>query len=319
MTLNEIYKLAIRLGIEKDPRGKKRVQKYLNQQRKSFAKLTKKQKQNFDKENLTNPYSDTRILHGKKQTRIEACMVGIDIEVSEILLADRLKQAGKKIDLIISHHPIGKARAGFYEVMDMQTEVLKAHGITKDVAESLMKERIKEVERKVSPGNFERPVDAARLLGIPLICMHTPTDNFVNNYIQKLMDTKRPKKVGDILRILEAIPEYKSAILQKSGPKVIAGNEKNKAGKIFVDMTGGTEGSKDVFARLSQAGIDTIVAMHLSEGHFKSVNREHINVVIAGHISSDALGLNLFLDQLQKKTTLDIITCSGFNRVRRKK
>nr|HPN89055.1 NGG1p interacting factor NIF3 [Candidatus Omnitrophota bacterium] len=69
-----------------------------------------------------------------------------------------------------------------------------------------------------------------------------------------------------------------------------------------------------IFARLSQAGIKTLVCMHLSEEHFKKVQTEYLNVIIAGHIASDNLGLNLLLDKIEKKNKLDIIACSGFRR-----
>ena len=95
------------------------------------------------------------------------------------------------------------------------------------------------------------------------------------------------------------------------------GDPKKDAGKVFVDMTGGTEGPKKIFPRLSQAGVGTIVAMHLSEEHFKHAKDEHINVVIAGHIASDTLGLNLLLDEIEKSGKLNIIPCSGFIRVKR--
>ena len=95
------------------------------------------------------------------------------------------------------------------------------------------------------------------------------------------------------------------------------GDPDKDAGRIFVDMTGGTEGPKKAYARLSQAGVGTIVAMHLSEEHFKCVKDEHINIVIAGHIASDTLGLNLLLDGLEKAGRLNVVPCSGFVRVKR--
>ena len=67
----------------------------------------------------------------------------------------------------------------------------------------------------------------------------------------------------------------------------------------------------------AQAGVGTIVAMHLSEEHFKCVKDEHINIVIAGHIASDTLGLNLLLDSVEKAGSLNIVPCSGFVRVKR--
>ena len=82
-------------------------------------------------------------------------------------------------------------------------------------------------------------------------------------------------------------------------------------------MTGGTEGPKELFARLSQAGVGTLVCMHLSEEHFAKVKPEHINVVIAGHMASDNLGLNLLFDKIESVEKLDIECCSGFERIRR--
>jgi len=56
--------------------------------------------------------------------------------------------------------------------------------------------------------------------------------------------------------------------------------------------------------------------MHMSEKHRKAADKAHINLVIAGHICSDSLGLNLFLDELAKKG-IKIIPCSGLIRVER--
>jgi hypothetical protein len=235
------------------------------------------------------------------------------------LLADRIRsQSG--LDLVISHHPEGRAYAGLYKVMQLQVDVLTKAGVPRNTAEKLLEERMFEVERRLLPQNHTRPVDAARLLDIPLMCMHTPADNHVFSYVQDLMDTKKPKKVEDVLSVLTDIPEYQLATKTLAGPCIIAGNPKRAAGKILVDMTGGTEGHRDVFDKLYKAGIRTLVCMHLSEEHFKIVKDANLNVVIAGHISSDTLGLNLLLDRIEKaaKETFQIIGISGFKRIKRK-
>jgi putative NIF3 family GTP cyclohydrolase 1 type 2 len=51
----------------------------------------------------------------------------------------------------------------------------------------------------------------------------------------------------------------------------------------------------------------------------KKAKEEHMNVVIAGHIASDNVGLNIMLDGLEKKGKFRILTCSGFKRFSRKK
>lgn len=317
MKLSKVYESTVAAGIAADPRGKNTVAKQLARTRKEYEALKEKDKIFFDKERLTNPYADTRILNGAGSTEIKKILIGIDMEVAEVLLADRLRQKGKRIDLIMSHHPEGRALASFYEVMRMQPDIWEAFGVPINVGEGLLKERISEVERRVMPGNHTRAVDAARLLDIPLMCVHTPADNHVVSYLQRIFDDKKPQMLGEVLEILKDIPEYQEGMKAGAGPKILFGEPKNRAGKIFVDMTGGTEGPKDMFEKLEAAGVGTIVAMHLSEEHLKNVQKGHINAVIAGHIASDTLGLNLLFDKLIKEDKLEFIECSGFKRITR--
>lgn len=319
MKLRKIYESVISKGIDTDPRGRKTVLAGLKKKKKTYVDLKKEEKEFFDKESLTNPYADTRILYGTGDEEIKTVLLGIDMEMGEILLADRLSSKGSKIDLVLAHHPEGKAFANFYEVMNMQADILNKFGVPINVAEGLLESRIKEVERMLSPVNHTRAADVARLLDIPFMCMHTPTDNMVATYLQKTFDKKNPATLDDIIKILKTIPEYREASKNNAGPKILLGSGKRSAGKIFVDMTGGTEGSKDIFESLVNSGVSTIVGMHLSEGHRKQAEKYHMNVVIAGHISSDNLGINLMLDDIQKKSKLNVIACSGFWRYSRTK
>jgi len=319
MTLKELYKKAVSTGVENDPRGKDAVLKELDARKKDFEKLKEDEKEFFDSETLENPYSDSRILNGTGEEKIKSALVGIDIEVGELLLAENLKAKGKSVDLLISHHPEGGAYANLYSVMQMQSDILHRFGVPINVAEDLMDGRIKEVERKLMPVNHTRAVDAAKLLGIPFVCLHTPADNMVATYLQRLFDEKKPYRISDVMEALKGIPEYRTASFNGAGPKILIGSKNRRAGKIFVDMTGGTEGSKEIFESLTAGGVNTIVAMHLSEEHFKKAKEEHMNVVIAGHIASDNIGLNIMLDELEKKEKFKILACSGFRRFSRKK
>ncbi len=317
MLLKKIYETVVAKGIEMDPRGKEEVMKRLNKKKIAYEDMKEKEKEFFDMENLTNPYADTRILHGTGDEDVTRALVGIDMEMAEILLADRLSSKGQKIDLVVSHHPEGKAFANFYEVMHMQADILNKFGVPINIAEDLLEGRVKEVERKLSPVNHTRAVDFARLLDMPFICVHTPADNMVASYLQRMFDEKKPDTLDDILKVLNEIPEYKEAVKNNAGPKIFLGSKERRAGKIFVDMTGGTEGSKDIFESLVNSGVNTVVAMHLSEDHRKEAGKHHVNVVIAGHISSDNLGMNLIVDEIQKTGHLEVLPCSGFRRFTR--
>ena len=317
MKLKDIYQKAIETGMHNDPRGRDVVMKDIEQKKKSYDELKPDEKDFFDMESLRNPYADSRILLGTGDEEIMTALAGIDIEVGEVLLADSLRSKGKRVDLLLAHHPEGRAYANLYDVMRMQSDILNRFGVPINIAEDLMDGRIKEVERRLLPANHSRAVDAARLLGIPFLCLHTPADNMVTSYLQRLFDEKKPYLVADVMSILKDIPEYKDAGLHTVGPRVFLGAKNRKAGKIFVDMTGGTEGSKEIFESLTTGGVSTIVAMHLSEEHRKEAEKNHLNVVIAGHISSDNLGLNLLLDEITRGNAIEILECSGFKRFSR--
>lgn len=244
MKLKDIYQKAITTGMNNDPRGRDIVMKDIEQRKKTYDEIKPSEKDFFDIESLQNPYSDSRILFGSGDEEIKTILAGIDIEVGEVLLADSLRSKGRQVDLLLAHHPEGRAYANLYDVMHIQSDILSRFGVPINIAEGLMDGRIKEVERKLLPANHSRTVDAARLLGIPFLCLHTPADNMVANYLQRLFDKKMPYLVGDVIAMLKDIPEYKDAGINTVGPRIFLGAKNRKAGKIFVDMTGGTEGAK---------------------------------------------------------------------------
>jgi len=266
-------------------------------------------------------FPDSAILFGQPALEVKKIMVGIDIEVAELLLADRLRQK-EGLDLVIAHHPEGKSFAGLHEVMRLQVDLLTQAGVAHNSAVRLVEERMAEVGRRTLAQNHTRPVDAARLLNMPFMNMHTPADNHVFRYLEAIFKQRSHslRLVEDVVKVLNTIPEYQFAAKFNTGPRIILGSPKRPVGKILLEMTGGTEGSKDVFDKLYRAGVRTLVSMHLSEEHFKKVKDANLNVVIAGHISSDNLGMNLLLDNIERyaKEDFKVIACSGFTRIKRK-
>jgi len=309
MKTKEIFDLAIKTGIEADLRGEKEVEKFLQRKKKKYESM--KDKEFFDVEALENPYLDSRILHIAEDKEIKKILFGIDLTTAEIILA---KELGG-VDLIISHHPLGKGLAHLADVMALQADVLNQYGVPINVAEGLMRERISEVARGVNSANHQRTVDAAKLLGFNLMCLHTVCDNLAASFLKELIEKQEIETIGDLLAILRKIPEHKKAMEIGAGPKVFVGTEDNSCGKIAItEITGGTEGSSKLYEKMAQAGIGTVIGMHQSEEHRKQAEQSNINVVIAGHMSSDSLGINLFLDKLEG---IEIIPCSGLTRVSR--
>ncbi|UCE22067.1 MAG: NGG1p interacting factor NIF3 [Candidatus Aminicenantes bacterium] len=320
MKLERLYRKAVEIGIANDLRGKNEINKILKEEKDQFKKIEKEEEEYFDKERLTNPFSDTRILNGDLDTEVKKIIVGIDMQVGELLLTHLLnKDTDQKIDLVISHHPEGLALAQLYEVMKLQADLLANYGITISVAEQLMGKRISEIERRLMPVNHTRTVDVARILELPMMCIHTPADNCVTSYLKKIFDKENPFRLRNLLQILKNIPEYKKSAKLQVPPKIVSGSENSKCGKIYVDMTGGTEGSKEIFEKYTSSGVSTLVSMHLSEEHLENAKKANLNVVIAGHIASDVLGLNLLFDELEKEESIEFVSVSGFERIRTKR
>lgn len=314
MKIQDIYNLAIKMGREADFRTKEAIDKLLARKREKYEKISQEQKQEIDQETFTNPYSDSRILNVAEDKEIKKVLVGIDIEPAEILLA---KELGN-IDLIISHHPLGKGLVNLADVMALQCDVLAQYGVPINIAEGLMRERISEVARGVNARNHQRTVDAAKLLGFNLMCLHTPCDNLAAKFLKNEIENNREiERVEDLMEFLKGIPEYKEAGKIGAGPKIYAGKGENRCGKIAItEMTGGTEGSPKLYEKMAQAGIGTVLSMHQSEEHRKEAEAANINVIVSGHCSSDSLGINIFIDELQKRG-IEIVPCSGLTRISR--
>ena len=316
MRLQEIYRLAVRMGLEADPRGPEAVQKELDKAKQAFAKLEEEEKAYFDEEKLTNPYADTRILAGEQDLEVTKIFCGVDIESGEVAVADALNRRGAGINLLLAHHPEGAALAALPEVMHLQSGYMVSVGVRPHLAESLMDERIKEVYKNIGVSNHGRAVHSALLLGLAFMCVHTPCDNLANKFVGDFLAAKQPSTLEDLCKCLREIPEYRLSAQQNNPARIVNGSGSYSVGKIMMDFTGGTSGHKDNIKALADAGISTMVCMHATEGMLESAKKARLNVVIAGHIASDNVGINLFLDQLEA-AGIDIIAGAGLVRVKR--
>ena len=314
MKLIDIYYLAISMGMDADPRGREEVEKLLTRTREEYLRLDEEGKKYFDSQSLFNPYSDSRLLLGAENGEIKKVMAGIDMETQEVLLADRLNEKGYGIDLLLSHHPQGLARAGIYGVVSLHEGRLSSYGI--DDAKQMVDEKIEESRRKGFAANHNRTLDAARILGFPFLCLHTVLDNIANRFIEDLIEKEKPENLGNLLDLLYTVPEYAASAKNNAPPLIESGSHDDCLGNVYVDYTGGSAGPKGQYEQLKAKGIDTVITMYANEDTVKLVRELGLNLVSAGHISSDSIGVNLFLDELEEKG-LEIIPVSGLIRVKR--
>jgi putative NIF3 family GTP cyclohydrolase 1 type 2 len=316
MKLGDIYRMIVDMGIKADPRGEAKIKKILETSKKKLEKLEGKKKELADKDGTWNPYTDCRLLYGEDDREVTSVLCGIDITPAEIVLADRLTEKGSPIDLVLAHHPHGIGTAQLDWVMRLQPEHWARFGVPIAQAESAMAKRLKEVHWLTKARNHTQTIDAARLLDIPFMCAHTPADSLGYQFLTNYLKEKDPLTLGDLVKLLLEIPEYQEAEKVGAGPEILVGGPEGTVGEKFVFFTGGTSPGPESIKKLARAGVSTIVTMHWTDKLKKETEKEGLYVVIAGHDSSDSIGMNLILDELEAKGVKSY-ACSGFFRHKR--
>ena len=79
---------------------------------------------------------------------------------------------------------------------------------------------------------------------------------------------------------------------------------------MAVKFAGGTGGAKTLYEAFETAGVGTYICMHIKEDHIELAKKHHINVIVAGHMPSDSMGMNLLYKELEKEN-LEIVRFSG--------
>ncbi|MCL2361481.1 MAG: Nif3-like dinuclear metal center hexameric protein [Defluviitaleaceae bacterium] len=219
---------------------------------------------------------------------IKKVLMGVDMDTAELMLAKELGY-----DLVVTHHP-RNTNIDMLKVMDRHILKLEELGVPRNKSQKLLGERKDELSYGQHVSNSRRSVSAAKLLNMPFMSLHTPADIISERVVQEFLDKKFAGKpettVQEIVDALEEIPEYKNSARK---PVIRAGGKESYAGKIYVLMSGLTGPGAEVTKAYFEAGVGTLILMHIPEKDAKAVKEQKIgNVVVAGHMSSDSIGLN---------------------------
>jgi putative NIF3 family GTP cyclohydrolase 1 type 2 len=240
---------------------------------------------------------------------VRRVFVGIDVDIGELLLARALGADG-----VIAHHPIGShARLGLATVIEGHEAQMRAAGIPAEVAHEMMLARQRPVTHSLHTSNYDRVVDAARQLEMPVMNIHLAADligrQFFIDFIGRAVGTG-VTTVGGLIGELKTIPEMQASLIQ---PELWLGEAQNPVGRWVVQMAAGTNGGAPVYRTYYEHGVDTILAMHIDERDLKELEqlqRPTANLVITGHIPSDSIGMNRVIDALEKQG-IEVIAGSG--------
>ncbi len=237
---------------------------------------------------------DTMIYVPGKMKRV---LFGIDIDLADVMFAKQLGYDG-----VIGHHPIGlTTRTNFFEVMNRQKMLMREIGASEDEAEEALKERREEIELGGRGANYDRNITAFRMLGLPVMNLHIVIDIISENTARGRIYPKFPegnrKTVGDLVDAFMQFDEYKISPVK---PKIVIGDPDNPCGTPIIAFANGTFGGPDVLRTYWKYGRDTAVYMHVPPKDVVKLREEadSKNLILAGHMASDSIGINIFIDAL---------------------
>lgn len=237
---------------------------------------------------------------------IKSVMFGIDIEPAELLVA---REIG--VDAVIAHHPAGgSAYAHYHEVLWKHKALLVKHGVPEDTAHRVVEPFVFKSIVDNHKKNHDHIPSVARLLNIPFMNIHNPCDELGRRIIAKKIEDYLDSQstLEDLRQCLMELPEFRKAI---TNIEIRMGEPGNKAGRIAVVHGAGTNGGAAIARTYFENGIDTVLYIHISPDELLDLrNTTKGNLVISGHIASDAVGINPLIFEMEKRG-IQVIRMSG--------
>jgi len=160
--------------------------------------------------------------------------------------------------------------------------------------------------------NYDHDPSVAKLLGMPYLNIHTPLDEIGRRRMADAAATlDADATVAELVaRFHETFGEFRNAATEI---EVRAGRPENRIGKVAVSHGAGTNGGYPVAKAYFDHGIDTVIYIHCRPADAKKLIDEYgeaKNLIVTGHIASDSVGVNPYVDRLRAEG-LDVTTFSG--------
>jgi len=229
---------------------------------------------------------------------VERVLFGIDMESAEVLLAHTLGY-----DLVISHHPMGgEAILNFHLVLKRHVQQMITAGVPDDVAQKAVDGLIYERRILNSMRNYDHAPSVARLLHMPYMNIHTPLDEIGRmRMAEAASQLSEQDTVHDLITLFQgSFGEFQHA---KTRIEVMVGSPDNRLGRVAISHGAGTNGGYTIAKAYFDHGVDTLVYIHCRPSDAQRLAQEYREkgktLIVTGHIASDSLGINPFIDQLR--------------------
>jgi hypothetical protein len=250
--------------------------------------------------------ADSAIYHPGE--RVERVLVGIDIRVPELILA---KDLG--FHLALGHHPAGgSAILGFHHVLRRHVEQMTTAGVPGTTAREAICKVIEERRILNSMENYDHAPSIARLIDMPYMNIHTPLDEIGRSRMAEAVNQlDEAATVADLITLFyDTFGEFRNAATRI---ETRVGRAKNPIGRVVVSHAAGTNGGYPVAKAYFEHGIDTLIYIHCRPTDSEKLAEEFgeaKNLIVTGHVASDSLGMNPFIDLLRTRG-LEVEAISG--------
>ncbi|MFC2031274.1 hypothetical protein ACFLWA_11165 [Chloroflexota bacterium] len=228
---------------------------------------------------------------------IKRLLFGIDVESAELHIASQMGY-----DAAVAHHPTGCMPVA-WPVFYFHVDQMVTAGVPEDVARRVCEETAIRLRRMDMLSNYDREPSIARLLGLPYMSIHSPLDEIGRQRIQAQIDYRLAEypdtTLTELIAHLKQMPEYQAASTE---PEVVLGNPDAPAGHTVLSHAALDNGGFAVADAYFEYGVDTVVYIHLDEPELErlqAIGRGQI--IVLGHIASDSVGINPFLDALEER------------------
>lgn len=241
-------------------------------------------------------------------TAIRSVLIGIDLGAHEVTLA---KESG--FDLALSHHPMGgSAFIDFHRVLDRHVDQLEAAGVPREEAAAAVADLIEDQRIRNRSRNYDHAPSVARLLDIAYMNIHTPLDEIGRRRMAQAAAALSPTDtVADLVaHFTGTIGEFGNAL---TPIEVLLGTPGQPLGRVAVSHGAGTNGGYRIAKTYFDHGVDTVVYIHCAPGEVRRLREdvpEGKALVVTGHIASDSVGINPFIDAL-RGVGLSVTAISG--------
>jgi putative NIF3 family GTP cyclohydrolase 1 type 2 len=228
-----------------------------------------------------------------KGKNISKVLIAIDVGTAELMLAKHLG-----CDAVIAHHPIGVASVNFYKVFDRHVDFMVEHYVPKKIALQAVAKLKGRVETRNHADIYSEVVGAAKALGMPLVNIHQPCDEYMRQVILEAIKSGSTEYVSDIVRSVSRIPEFKNAATKV---QVRLGSEKSRTGHWALVVAAGTNGGYNIAKAYFQHGVSTVIYLHVDYGDLTKMREDKLegNLVVMGHLAGDSIGLNGLAERLE--------------------